>query len=266
MTAQGPGEAVQNANSYHSYSVGMCLQFVRFPCWEIGGLYGSAIDAWYGAKHKHPGDRNPPKGAPCFYSGGQYGHIVIAKDEGMRSTDAPSSGQVNDEALNWPEVHWGDTYLGWTEDLNGVMLPGLTATPPPPKDDDMTGYLHATSDDFTASGDWQNISWENATGPDKDMVAGPGLLWGGKRVSYSLALLASGGPQLGQVQTRLAQGTGRGKDWKIVSNNLAAAHGGRVLDSRVASFGEDRVMRFQISAPKGADLSRVSLEALVWPV
>lgn len=62
MTARNPDEAVSNANSYTSYDTGMCLKWVRGPCWEIGSLYGSAIDAWNGARYKHPGDWNPPDG------------------------------------------------------------------------------------------------------------------------------------------------------------------------------------------------------------
>jgi hypothetical protein len=123
VTARDADEAVANANRYTSYDVGMCLKWVRGPCWEVGSFYGSAIDAWNGAAHKHPGDRNPPKGAPCFYRGGSYGHIVIANGGPIRSTDCQSSGRVSDAALSWPETAWGDDYLGWTEDLNGVNLP-----------------------------------------------------------------------------------------------------------------------------------------------
>ncbi len=126
MTANSGREAVQNARSHNSWDVGMCLNFVRQPCWEVPGVYASAIDAWNGARKKHPGDRTPPLGAPLFYRGGQYGHVVIggeANDPDMRGTDMPSSGRVSEEQISWVETHWGYEYLGWTEDLNGVMLP-----------------------------------------------------------------------------------------------------------------------------------------------
>jgi hypothetical protein len=123
MTARDADEAVANANSHTSYDTGMCQQFVRGPCWEVPAVFGSAIEAWDGARHKHPGDRNPPKGAPCFYRGGQYGHVVIAKADPVRSTDTPSTGRVGDTALDHFERAWGYTYLGWTEDLNGYDLP-----------------------------------------------------------------------------------------------------------------------------------------------
>lgn len=117
-------EAVANARRYQSYAVGMCLRFVRAEAWQIGSLYGSAIDAWYGARHRHPGDRHPPLGAPMFYAGGRYGHIVVNTNTGrIRSTDCYTTGRVSEAVTDWPVTTWGQTYLGWTEDLNGVDLP-----------------------------------------------------------------------------------------------------------------------------------------------
>lgn len=124
MTAKSAEEAVANGRAVKTYDVGMCQKFVRSPCWEVGSLYGSAIDAWHGAAEKHPGDRNPPNGAPCYYSGGAYGHAVISVGGGrIRSTDCQSATYVNDAALDWPERQWGYSYLGWTGDINGVDLP-----------------------------------------------------------------------------------------------------------------------------------------------
>lgn len=126
MMAGSGDEAVANARRFDTYAVGYCLRFVRAEAWQIGGLYASAIDAWHGARHRHPGDRNPPLGAPLFYSGGRYGHIVIATKPGvgqMRSTDCRTRGAVSEALIDWPVKTWGQTYLGWTEDLNGVTLP-----------------------------------------------------------------------------------------------------------------------------------------------
>jgi hypothetical protein len=90
----------------------------------VPSLYGSAIDAWNGAVEKHPGDRTPPIGAPCYYSGGSYGHAVIYVGNGnVRSTDTPSSGKVGEKPLAYYESAWGYRYLGWTGDLNGIDLP-----------------------------------------------------------------------------------------------------------------------------------------------
>lgn len=124
MTADSAQQAVKNARAVSGYATGYCQKYVREQCWRVPSLYGSAIEAWNGARHKHPGDRTPPLGAPCFYKGGQYGHVVIwVGDDDMRSTDCPSSGRVSDADLGWPERAWGDDYLGWAEDLNGIDLP-----------------------------------------------------------------------------------------------------------------------------------------------
>jgi hypothetical protein len=124
MTADSGSEALANARAVKTYPPGYCLKFVR-ESWRIGGVYASAIDAWHGAVNRHPGDRSAPTGAPLFYSGGKYGHIVINTEEpnDMRGTDMPSSGNVSEDDIDWPVRNWGQTYLGWAEDLNGVDLP-----------------------------------------------------------------------------------------------------------------------------------------------
>ena len=136
MTAPSGQAALNNARQVNTYPVGYCLKYVRAEGWRIGGLYASAIDAWHGAIERHPGDRNPPLGAPMFYEGGQYGHIVLCTEserERMRSTDMPYSGAVSEGDLDWPVSHWGQRYLGWTGDLNGVDLPIAKG-----EDDEMT--------------------------------------------------------------------------------------------------------------------------------
>lgn len=124
MVAASGEQARKNGDSVSSGYSGLCQKFVREKCWEVPALYSSAIDAWRGADKKHPDDRTPPEGAPCYYEGGQYGHAVISQGGGrIRSTDAPTGGQITDQDLDWPERAWGYRYLGWTGDLNGVDLP-----------------------------------------------------------------------------------------------------------------------------------------------
>ena len=135
MTASSGPQAVQNGRAVHRYDQGYCQKYVRDPCWRVGSLYGSAIEAWNGARDKHPGDRTPPEGAPCYYRGGSYGHAVISVGGGrIRSTDCTSATYVNNANLAWPERAWGYEYLGWTGDINGVVLP-LAGTPE--EEDDM---------------------------------------------------------------------------------------------------------------------------------
>jgi hypothetical protein len=126
VTAPSGQAAIDNARQVDGYPVGYCLKYVRAEAWRVGSLYASAIDAWHGAVRRHPGDRRPPAGAPMFYAGGQYGHIVIctrADTEDIRSTDMPYAGHVDEGDLDWPVTHWGQEYLGWAEDLNAVDLP-----------------------------------------------------------------------------------------------------------------------------------------------
>ena len=156
MTAKSGDEAVANGRAYTTYSVGMCQQYVRGPCWEVASLYGSAIEAWNGARFKHPGDRTPPKGAPCYYRGGSYGHAVISVGGGrIRSTDCKSATYVNDADLSWPESAWGYEYLGWTEDINAVHLP-IGDDDMPLNDDDIAAIaarVNKVLGDFTSDGD-----------------------------------------------------------------------------------------------------------------
>jgi hypothetical protein len=139
VTARSPREAVENARSVSSYPPGMCQQYVRLICWQVPSLYGSAIEAWNGARDKHPGDRTPPLGAPLYYRGGKYGHAVIfVGGDDMRSTDCRTRGRVSDEAISWVERNWGYVYLGWTGDLNGVELPLRADNDSPEEEDEMT--------------------------------------------------------------------------------------------------------------------------------
>ena len=125
MVAQTANEAVANARRFTSNQPNMCLMYTR--TWlEIGSRELSAIDAWNAARHKHRGDHNPPRGAPVFWGGGEFGHIALAVTKDLvRSTDTKSTGRVSTVSDRWHEINWGKNYLGWTEDLNGVDIPYL---------------------------------------------------------------------------------------------------------------------------------------------
>jgi len=130
MVVKSGAEAVGNANRYKTNRPGMCLQYVR--TWlEIPAGNPSAIAAWNSAKRKHINGRDkdaqsPPRGAPVFWGGGQYGHIALAVSNNFgRSTDTTRTGQVSTQNGDWWRVNWHKPYLGWTEDLNGVDIPYL---------------------------------------------------------------------------------------------------------------------------------------------
>jgi hypothetical protein len=102
----------------------LCLGFVR----EMFGLpikQASAIAAWQTAVYKHIADANPPAGVPVFWSGGSAGagHVAYSLGDGMViSTDLPAAGYVSEVPLSWIQAKWGLTYLGWTEDLEGIRV------------------------------------------------------------------------------------------------------------------------------------------------
>ena len=132
MVAQSARAAIAHANAYSSCQQGMCLKYVHV--WlEIPAMYASAAEAWMRARDKHPGDQTAPAGVPVFWTGGSqgYGHIALSVGGGKcRSTDVPSAGRVATVEIDWITEHWGQKYMGWTEDLNGVTIPYADRTLP----------------------------------------------------------------------------------------------------------------------------------------
>lgn len=117
--------AVANAIADKYNSPGYCLQQVRV-WWGVAAKYGNAAVAWNNATQKHPGHRNPPRGAPVFWTGGAhgYGHVAISLGNGLiRHTDSAGRGRIGTTTLSWVENNWGLRYAGWTTSLNGVALP-----------------------------------------------------------------------------------------------------------------------------------------------
>lgn len=125
MVVQTAREAIANANAYSTCTPGLCLKYTR--TWlEIPSRYPDAATSYAQAEKKHPGDANPPAGFPCMWYGGSkgYGHIALSVGGGKcRSTDVPNGGRVGTVEIDWITRYWGQKYQGWTEDLNGMLLP-----------------------------------------------------------------------------------------------------------------------------------------------
>lgn len=114
-----------NAEATHTNNPGYCLQWSRERA-AIGSRYGDAATAWRNTNDPHPGDRNPPRGAMAYWTGGAngYGHIAPSVGGGkVRSTDSGGAGQVATVDVGWPERAWGLTYAGWAWDVNEVTIP-----------------------------------------------------------------------------------------------------------------------------------------------
>jgi hypothetical protein len=123
-------QTVRAAQRSGSYSVGQCLQWSRLRA-GIPPRYPDAATAWEHATGKRPGDRHPPVGAAVYWTGGGRGdgHVAISVGQGkVRSTDAPSQGQVATVPVRWPERHWGLHYAGWSNSINGYTIRGVATS------------------------------------------------------------------------------------------------------------------------------------------
>lgn len=103
---------------------GMCLRMVR-ECYGIGPVFADAAGAWRGATHKHGPDSPAPRGFPVFWTGGSsgHGHVAIATGDGRCwSTDILRPGMFDLVPISLIHTRWGLTYVGWSQDLNGVTI------------------------------------------------------------------------------------------------------------------------------------------------
>jgi GH25 family lysozyme M1 (1,4-beta-N-acetylmuramidase) len=96
-----------------------------------------AEDGWKSepASARHT-DRNPPRGKPVSYGGGSHdnGHRAISLGNGkIRTTDfrvVNGVGMMGTVDLDWPEKTWGLTYLGWSDTIDGELIPPAPAKKP----------------------------------------------------------------------------------------------------------------------------------------
>jgi hypothetical protein len=106
--------------------LGLCLKTCR-EAWGIGAKYPSAIIAWNHTpkKHQHKDASKAKIGAVHYYAGGKYGHIVIQSDSKNKvwGTDLPIKNKISLHHRNLPSAKWGYKYLGWSDWLNGEVLP-----------------------------------------------------------------------------------------------------------------------------------------------
>ena len=126
-------EAAQAAEATTENIPGYCQYHTRlwFDVESVGDVdkdgASDAEDGWKSepASAKHS-DRNPPRGTPVTYLGGSKdnGHRAMSLGGGkIRTTDGAGSGRVATVDLAWPEREWGVRYVGWSDTMNGVLIP-----------------------------------------------------------------------------------------------------------------------------------------------
>jgi hypothetical protein len=273
MTAKSGEQAVANGRDVTRYEPpGYCQKYVRDPCWRVPSLYGSAIEAWNGAEFKHPGDRNPPVGAPVYYRGGNYGHAVISVGGGrIRSTDCQSSTQVNDAALSWPETAWNYEFLGWTEDLNGVRLPLDIESGGGNGGDEMPEYVSVETGPIKVKDtDWISVAWETVNADSRDVVnPGDRSIRIPNRTyiaTMSAEIDVASGERISTRSIEVKQGS---DPVKVEETNRLVEHprtagGTFIQDTRTGRVGDDRGLRWQISLPDAGSIVKASLVVVYW--
>lgn len=105
---------------------GYCLKFSRMAAGAPAKAY-NANTAWEEAQFKHRVG-TPPRGAFVFWSGGKHGHVAISDGGGyVWSTDIKRRGKVDRYPIAGIPLKWyGRKLRGWTEDVNGVRIAGLS--------------------------------------------------------------------------------------------------------------------------------------------
>ena len=125
-----PSNAVETVTAAKSstYNVpGHCLQWAREQA-DIPSKYVDAATAWHHATGRRPADRNPPRGAAVYWTGGSrgYGHIAISLGNGkVRSSDAGGTGEVATVPIRHISAEWNLRYAGWANSINGYRIPGV---------------------------------------------------------------------------------------------------------------------------------------------
>jgi hypothetical protein len=122
MATRSVSSALLWARSQRSFPTGMCLKFVR-TCYNVPPQYATAAIAWSKTKYRH--GSTPPKGVPVWWTGGSrgFGHVAISAGGGyVISTDSGGRGRVGRTSIAHITRAWGQTYRGWTEDINRVRV------------------------------------------------------------------------------------------------------------------------------------------------
>jgi len=126
----GVGPIVESILQLTKGYAGMCLLWVRFV-FGVPKVFDTAFLAWKGAKFKHPADPDPPASVPVFFepSANGLGHITYSLGDRRVRTTNSVTGKIYNTTIDTISTKWGQAYLGWTEDLNGVRVftPGIVA-------------------------------------------------------------------------------------------------------------------------------------------
>jgi LysM repeat protein len=111
---------------------GECLVYVR-EIFGVAAKYPTATAAWENAEFKHEGDQPPTDvSVPVWFSyNSPDGHVAVSSGGKIYSTSAQGDKVFSSvqELVDW--MHEDFTYLGWSEDVDGVRVVQPAPTPAP---------------------------------------------------------------------------------------------------------------------------------------
>lgn len=235
---------------------GWCLMYVR-QAFGLDGLYPSARAGWNAAKYKHR-DRSFPPGrwVPVWFSldGNEFWHVALmAPDGAVYSTSDPSNTPHRHPNIDHLLAYYwrlGPTFLGWTEDIEGVSVVGgdtinlSSSIITPQGDDDMAAVEYI-----------QDIAYEGWK--DKEGREHPGFMLvieeTQRRVDGITKLLLPGelGERLaGPIPQMIAEVQGT---QKAILSALADVAAGRPID----------VAAFEAAAERGTQKALADFEAVI---
>lgn len=115
--------------------VGYCLKTIR-SLFGTMPLWPDAETAWEQAEYQHR-VTNPAKipwGVPIWWINGRYGHVALYIGRGLCiTTDYKEPGRLCIARVDALASWCGGTFVGWTNDINGVVVWRPRRTKPKPK-------------------------------------------------------------------------------------------------------------------------------------
>lgn len=115
--------------------VGYCLKTIR-SLFGVAALYPDAETAWEEAEHKHRVTdlAKIPWGVPIWWVNGRYGHVALYIGRGLCiTTDYREPGKLCIASVDRLAAWCGGVFVGWTNDINGVVVWRPKRTKPKPK-------------------------------------------------------------------------------------------------------------------------------------
>lgn len=125
--------------------VGYCLKTIR-SLFLVMPLYPDAETGWEQAvyRHKTSDPDEIPWGVPVWWTNGRYGHIAFSLGKGRcLTTDYVKTGYLGVARIE-PLAAWcGGRLVGWSEDINGVIVWRPKAEPEQWDIDDRIAFVKA---------------------------------------------------------------------------------------------------------------------------